>query len=187
MALKAVSVRVVAPIPGKAAVGIEIPNIKRELVSLKGVLESEIFSLAVAALTIALGKDITGQAFVTNLGKMPHFAHRGRYGDRQKRVYQYPFGQSALQKHARGVKTPADRSQEDRTQQLRRHPPLIHPVVTDAKMATRALRWAVEEMELRYKLLADKNVRNIESYNRILARENPKKQKMLKRNWKPAS
>ena len=56
-------------------------------------------------------------------------------------------------------------------------PQLIHPVVTDAKMATRALRWAVEEMELRYKLLADKNVRNIESYNRVLAREKPQKTK----------
>src|SRR5208337_4060713 len=56
-------------------------------------------------------------------------------------------------------------------------PQLIHPVVTDAKMATRALRWAVEEMELRYKLLADKNVRNIETYNKVLAREKPQKSK----------
>jgi S-DNA-T family DNA segregation ATPase FtsK/SpoIIIE len=80
MALKAISIRVVAPIPGKAAIGIEVPNQRRETVSIRAVLESEAFSSASSALTIALGKDITGQPVVANLSKMPHLLIAGATG-----------------------------------------------------------------------------------------------------------
>lgn len=175
MALKATSIRVVAPIPGKAAVGIEIPNLKRELVSLRAVLENEIFTLSVAPLSIALGKDITGQPTVANLGRMPHLLIAGATGT-GKSVCINTLLSSLLFKN-----TPEDLRlllidpKRIELSSFEGIPHLIHPVVTDAKMATRALRWAVEEMELRYKLLADKNVRNIESYNRVLEREKAQK------------
>ena len=171
MALKATSIRVVAPIPGKAAVGIEIPNLKRELVSLRAVLETEVFAHFAAPLSIALGKDITGQPVVANLGRMPHLLIAGATGT-GKSVCINTLLSSLLFKN-----TPEDLRlllidpKRIELSSFEGIPHLIHPVVTDAKMATRALQWAVEEMELRYKLLADKNVRNIETYNRVLDRE----------------
>ena len=177
MALKAISIRVVAPIPGKAAIGVEIPNPERELVSIKAVLESDIFTLSVAPLTMALGKDTSGQPVVTNLGRMPHLLIAGATGT-GKSVCINTILSSLLYRN-----TPEDMRlllidpKRIELSSFEGIPHLIHPVVTDAKMATRALRWAVEEMELRYKLLADKNVRNIESYNRVLLREKPLKGK----------
>ncbi len=174
MALKATSIRVVAPIPGKAAIGIEIPNQHREMVSLRAVLESEVFTTAQAPLTIALGKDITGQPVSANLAKMPHLLIAGATGT-GKSVCINALLSSLLYRN-----TPADLRLlliDPKRIELSTYegiPHLIHPVVTDAKMATRALRWAVQEMELRYRLLAEKNVRNIEGYNRALAKEKPK-------------
>lgn len=177
MALKATSVRVVAPIPGKAAVGIEIPNQKREVVSIKAVLESEIFTLAVTPLTIALGKDITGQPAVTHLGKMPHLLIAGATGTGKSVCINTILSSLLFRNTPEELRLLLIDPKRIELSSFEGIPHLIHPVVTDAKMATRALRWAVEEMELRYKLLADKNVRNIESYNRVLAREKPQKNK----------
>ena len=177
MALKATSIRVVAPIPGKAAVGIEIPNIKRELVWLRAVLETEVFTGSGGALAIALGQDIGGKPVVANLARMPHLLIAGATGT-GKSVCINTLLSSLLFKN-----TPEDLRLlliDPKRIELSSYegiPHLIHPVVTEPKMATRALRWAVEEMELRYKLLADKNVRNIESYNRVLAREKPQNEK----------
>ncbi len=181
MALKAMSVRVVAPIPGKAAVGIEIPNLKRELVSLKAVLEAEIFSLAIAPLTIALGKDITGQPFVTNLGRMPHLLIAGSTGTGKSVCINTVLSSLLFRNTPEELRLLLIDPKRIELNSFEGIPHLIHPVVTDAKMATRALRWAVEEMELRYKLLADKNVRNIEAYNRVLAREKPQKGKEVEK------
>jgi S-DNA-T family DNA segregation ATPase FtsK/SpoIIIE len=187
MALKAMSVRVVAPIPGKAAVGIEIPNLKRELVSLKAVLEAEIFSLAVAPLTIALGKDITGQPFVTNLGRMPHLLIAGATGTGKSVCINTVLSSLLFRNTPEEVRLLLIDPKRIELNSFEGIPHLIHPVVTDAKMATRALRWAVEEMELRYKLLADKNVRNIETYNRVLAREKPQKGKEVEKQLETGS
>ena len=181
MALKAISVRVVAAIPGKAAVGIEIPNLKRELVSLKAVLESEIFSLAVAPLTIALGKDITGQPFVTNLGRMPHLLIAGATGTGKSVCINTILISLLFRNTPEELRLLLIDPKRIELNSFEGLPHLIHPVVTDAKMATRALRWAVEEMERRYKMLADKNVRNIEAYNRELAREKPQKGKEVEK------
>jgi len=164
----------VAPIPGKAAIGIEVPNQRRELVSIRDVLESEAFSISSSPLTIALGKDITGQPAVANLTKMPHLLIAGATGT-GKSVCINTVLSSLLYRN-----TPDDTRFlliDPKRIELSSYegiPHLIHPVVTDAKMATRALRWAVQEMELRYKLLAEKNVRNIESYNKAVAREKEK-------------
>ena len=173
MALKAISIRV-AIIPGKAAIGIEIPNTNREMVAVRAVLESDAFSKSSAPLTIALGKDITGQPVVANLAKMPHLLIAGATGT-GKSVCINTLLSSLLYRN-----TPDDMRLlliDPKRIELSSYegiPHLIHPVVTDAKMATRALKWAVGEMELRYKLLADKNVRNIESYNRAFARDSQK-------------
>ncbi len=177
MALKATSIRVVAPIPGKAAVGVEIPNAKREVVSIKAVLESEIFTLAVASLTICLGKDITGQPVVTNLGRMPHLLIAGATGTGKSVCINTILSSLLFRNTPEDLRLLLIDPKRIELSSFEGIPHLIHPVVTDAKMATRALRWAVEEMELRYKLLADKNVRNIESYNRVLAKEKPQKSK----------
>lgn len=171
MALKALSIRVVAPIPGKAAIGIEIPNLRRELVSIRAVLESEVFFAAPSPLTFALGKDITGQPVAANLAKMPHLLIAGATGT-GKSVCINTILSSLLYRN-----TPDDMRLlliDPKRIELSAYegvPHLIHPVVTDAKMATRALRWAVQEMELRYRLLAEKNARNIEGYNKTIARE----------------
>lgn len=174
MALKAISIRVVAPIPGKAAIGIELPNENRELVPIHSILEAHAFASSKLPLTIALGKDTTGQPVVTSLARMPHLLIAGATGTGKSMSINILL--SSLLYH----NTPDDMRLlliDPKRIELRSYegiPHLLHPVVTDAKMATRALRWAVQEMELRYQLLADKNVRNIESYNRTLAREKSK-------------
>ncbi|MCE5244681.1 MAG: DNA translocase FtsK 4TM domain-containing protein [Syntrophobacteraceae bacterium] len=174
MALKATSIRVVAPIPGKAAIGIELPNSNRELVSIRDVLESASFNGSASPLTIALGKDITGQPVVANLAKMPHLLIAGATGTGKS------VGINCILSSLLYRNTPDDLRIlliDPKRIELSSYegiPHLIHPVVTDAKMATRALKWAVQEMELRYKLLADKNVRNIESYNKALAKQKAK-------------
>lgn len=182
MALKAISIRVVAPIPGKAAIGIELPNQQRELVSIRAVLESEVFSSSTSSLTIALGQDTTGQPVAANLSKMPHLLIAGATGT-GKSVCINTILTSLLYRN-----TPDDIRLlliDPKRIELNSYegiPHLIHPVVTDAKMATRALRWAVQEMELRYKLLADKSVRNIESYNKVFAKEKTKSSKETREN-----
>lgn len=171
MALKASSVRVVAPIPGKAAIGIEIPNEKRATVSLRSIIESKAFAASTSALTIALGKDITGNPVVTQLTRMPHLLIAGATGT-GKSVCINAILMSLLYRNTpetlRFLLIDPKRIELSSYENI---PHLLHPVVTEPKMATRALRWAVQEMELRYKLLADKNVRNIETYNRVLGKE----------------
>ncbi|MGC9194396.1 MAG: DNA translocase FtsK [Syntrophobacteraceae bacterium] len=171
MALKAISIRVVAPIPGKAAVGIEIPNSKRELVSLRAVLEAEAFTGAGAPLSIALGKDIAGKPVAANLARMPHLLIAGATGTGKSVCINTLLTSLLFKNSPEDLRLLLIDPKRIELSSYEGIPHLIHPVVTDAKMATRALRWAVEEMELRYKLLADKNARNIEGYNRALARE----------------
>lgn len=177
MALKATSIRVVAPIPGKAAIGIELPNQRRETVAIRAILESEAFTGSPAPLTIALGKDTTGQPVGANLARMPHLLIAGATGT-GKSVCLNTILASLLFRN-----TPEDTRLlliDPKRIELKSYeniPHLLHPVVCDAKMATRALRWAVQEMELRYRLLAEKNVRNIEGYNRALAKERPRENK----------
>jgi S-DNA-T family DNA segregation ATPase FtsK/SpoIIIE len=177
MALKAISIRVVAPIPGKAAIGIELPNQRRDTVSVRAILESEAFSLASAPLTIALGKDTTGQPVVANLARMPHLLIAGATGTGKSVCLNILLTSLLFRNTPEEMRLLLIDPKRIEFKSYESIPHLIHPVVNDAKMATRALRWAVQEMELRYRMLAEKNVRNIEGYNRALAREKPREER----------
>ncbi len=171
LALRAPSVRIVAPIPGKAAIGIEIPNNKREVVYLQEILSSPAYKNSTHRLTIALGKDITGSPLVTDLTKMPHLLVAGATGT-GKSVSLNAMINSILFKCSpdmvRFLMIDPKRIELSVYKDI---PHLLHPVVTQPKEATRALRWAVGEMEKRYTLLSEKGVRNIEAYNRKVAKQ----------------
>jgi len=171
LALRAQSIRIVAPIPGKAAIGIEIPNNRREMVFLKEVLSSSVFNESTYKLPIALGKDITGSPIITDLSKMPHLLVAGATGS-GKSVSINTMIVSLLFKVSpdmvRFVMVDPKRIELSTYQDI---PHLLHPVVTDPKEAYRALHWAVEEMERRYMLLSDRGVRNIETYNKKIAKK----------------
>ncbi|MBN2125850.1 MAG: DNA translocase FtsK [Deltaproteobacteria bacterium] len=173
LALRAPSVRIVAPIPGKAAIGIEIPNNQRDLVHLKEILASQAYKNSTLRLTVALGKDITGAPFVADLSRMPHLLVAGATGT-GKSVSLNAMINSLLFKVSpdmvRFLMIDPKRIELSAYKDI---PHLLHPVVTEPKEATKALRWAVEEMERRYMLLSDRGVRNIEAYNRKIVKEKP--------------
>ncbi len=177
MALKAISIRVIAPIPGKAAIGVEVPNKNREPVSIRAVLESEAFSAAPSPLSIALGKDTNGQPVVANLARMPHLLIAGATGTGKSVCINSLLSSLLYRNTPEELRLLLIDPKRIELSTYEGIPHLIHPVVTDPKMATRALRWAVQEMELRYQLLAEKNARNIEGYNRALAKERTKGEK----------
>ncbi|MDQ3366396.1 MAG: DNA translocase FtsK 4TM domain-containing protein [Myxococcota bacterium] len=165
LALEALRVRIVAPIPGKAAVGIEVPNKSREKVFLKEILADESFVKGRAKLPIALGKDIEGGPSVVDLAKMPHLLVAGTTGS-GKSVAVNAFITSLLY-HC----SPEDVRMimvDPKMLELSIYegvPHLLLPVVTDPKKANLALRWAVEEMERRYDMLAQAGVRDIGGFN----------------------
>jgi S-DNA-T family DNA segregation ATPase FtsK/SpoIIIE len=171
LALRSISVRIVAPIPGKAAVGIEIPNSIREPVYLKDILDREEFSQAESKLTLALGKDIFGSPFVTNLAKMPHLLVAGATGA-GKSVSLNSMVCSLLYKaDPEEVKFLMIDPKRLELSVYDGIPHLLHSVVYDPKAAALVLRWATEEMEIRYRLMAEKGVRNIERYNQKVDKE----------------
>ncbi|MFO8163577.1 MAG: DNA translocase FtsK [Desulfatiglandales bacterium] len=169
--LRATNIRIVAPIPGKSAIGIEIPNNKRSLVTLKEILSSRLFLDSPYKLTIALGMDIVGQPVITDLTKMPHLLVAGATGT-GKSVSINAMINSILFKSSpekvRFVMIDPKRIELLPYQDI---PHLLHPVVNYPKEATKALRWAVDEMERRYTLLSIKGVKNIDTYNRKLKNE----------------
>ena len=172
LALRAPSIRVVPNIPGKGAIGIEIPNNHREMVFLKDILSSPEYRSTKYKLPIALGKDITGSAVVTDLTRMPHLLVAGATGT-GKSVCINTMIASILYKLppsvVRFLMIDPKRIELSAYHDI---PHLLHPVVTMPKDATKALKWAVTEMERRYMLLSDRGVRNIESYNRkVLSRK----------------
>ncbi len=171
LTLRAQSIRIVAPIPGKAAIGIEIPNNQREGVYLKEILSSAAYRNSKHKLPIALGKDITGTVVVADLAKMPHLLVAGATGT-GKSVSINTMIESLLFKVSpdmvRFLMIDPKRIELSTYQDI---PHLLHPVVTEPKDATKALRWAVEEMERRYRLLSDRGVRNIDTYNRKIVGE----------------
>jgi S-DNA-T family DNA segregation ATPase FtsK/SpoIIIE len=177
LALRAPSIRIVAPIPGKAAIGIEIPNNKRELVYLHEILSSQAYKNSTYRLTIGLGKDITGAPVISDLTKMPHLLVAGATGT-GKSVSLNALVNSILFKFSPDVVRflIIDPKRIELTV-YNDIPHLLYPVVTEPKEATKALRWAVQEMERRYNLLSDRGVRNIEAYNRKVAKGEKTKRK----------
>jgi len=179
MALRAVSVRILAPIPGESVVGIEIPNPRRETVFLRQIIESEAYQSSDSKITLALGKDIGGSPFVTDLARMPHLLVAGATGT-GKSVSINAMILSILFKC-----TPQDVHFimiDPKMLELTVYediPHLLVPVVTDPKKAAAALFWAMDEMDRRYRLMRDKGARNIDNYNRTLEREGTVKKSVI--------
>ncbi|MCM2359743.1 MAG: DNA translocase FtsK 4TM domain-containing protein [Geobacteraceae bacterium] len=171
MALQALSIRIVAPIPGKGVVGIELPNRERETVFLKEIFGAEEFQKGKMKLPLALGKDVSGAPLVTDLARMPHLLVAGATGS-GKSVSINTMILSLLY-----TATPRDLRiimVDPKMLELSVYegiPHLLLPVVTNPKKAALALKRAVDEMGRRYRLMADKGVRSVESYNRLLERE----------------
>ena len=173
MAIKAAPVRVVAPIPGKNAVGIEIPNRSREIVVLRRILASKEFTTANAPLTLALGTDIEGSPVVTNLAKMPHLLIAGATGT-GKSVGLNTMILSLLYKNnpseLKFIMIDPKRIELSHYEGI---PHLLHPVVIDPREALPVLKWAVSEMEQRYALFKDHGMKGIDSYNKKIKKEIP--------------
>ncbi|MFH0826473.1 MAG: DNA translocase FtsK 4TM domain-containing protein [Candidatus Omnitrophota bacterium] len=165
LTMKAQSVRIIAPIPGKGRVGVEVPNMQSSFVYLKEVLASKEFQEETSPLTLALGKDIAGTPMVADLDEMPHLLIAGTTGS-GKTVCVNSLVLSLLYKA-----TPQDLRflmidpKMVELMPFNDLPHLLCPVVTESKKAYVALNWVVNEMEERYQLLAKAGVRNIESYN----------------------
>ncbi len=177
--LAAEGVRIEAPIPGKAAVGIEIPNRTGKVVRTRDVIESQVFSGSKSKLTVALGKDIAGNAIVTDISKMPHGLIAGSTGS-GKSVCINTLIMSILYKA-----TPDEVKLimvDPKVVELAVYngiPHLLVPVVTDPRKAAGTLGWAVSEMENRYRMFAASNVRDIDGYNKVA--ENDEEMKKLPR------
>ncbi|UCD66958.1 MAG: DUF87 domain-containing protein, partial [Deltaproteobacteria bacterium] len=167
MGLKAESVRIVGSIPGKAALGIEIPNPQREIVYIRDILSSETFKNSNSKLTLGLGKDVVGQPVIADLAKMPHLLIAGATGS-GKSVGINSIICSILFKstpdEVRFLLIDPKRIELSGYEDI---PHLLHPVVVDPKMANRALQWAVREMERRYMLLDEMRVKSFTSYNKV--------------------
>lgn len=165
MALKAKTIRIQAPIPGKDVVGIEIPNKDIETIYLKEILESDIYKSAASPLTIALGKDIVGQSFVTDLKKLPHLLIAGTTGS-GKSVGINAMLLSLLYRNSpqtlRLIMIDPKMLEFSIYNDI---PHLLTPVITDHKKAVTALANLVSEMERRYKTMANTHTKNIENYN----------------------
>jgi len=169
--LRAIRIRIVAPIPGKAAVGIEIPNQTPRTIYLRRLLESSVFATAPGPLTLALGRDINGFPMVTELTRMPHLLVAGTTGS-GKSVCVNGIVTSLLMKNG-----PTDLRLlmiDPKMLELPMYngiPHLLTDVVTDPKLAARSLKWLLMEMERRYRVLAARGSRNIQSYNLKLEKE----------------
>ncbi|MFI5354945.1 MAG: DNA translocase FtsK [Desulfobaccales bacterium] len=165
LALKALSIRIVAPVPGKGVLGIEVPNPKRQVVALRELLSDSAYQKSTSRLTVALGKDIMGAPVVTDLAKMPHLLIAGATGS-GKSVGLNAMILSILYKatpeEVRFLMVDPKRIELSLYEGI---PHLLHPVVFNPKEATIALHWAVGEMERRYAMLSDLAARNIEGYN----------------------
>ncbi|HSF08421.1 MAG TPA: DNA translocase FtsK 4TM domain-containing protein [Nitrospirales bacterium] len=166
MALKALKVRVVAPLPGKSTVGIEVPNPQRETVGLKEMLTSEAFTRARSKLALALGKDIFGRPVVTDLRTMPHLLVAGATGSGKSVGLNCLLLNILFTAHPDEVKLLLIDPKVLELQVYDGIPHLIRPVITNPKEAARGLGWVVQEMERRYQVLAELGVRNIDAYNK---------------------
>lgn len=183
--LSVISVRVVEVIPGKTVVGLELPNHSRETVRLSDVLSAEVYQQAHSPLTLALGVDIAGHPMVVDLAKMPHLLVAGTTGSGKS------VGINAMILSILFKATPEQVRLimvDPKMLELSVYdgiPHLLTPVVTDMKEAASALRWCVEEMERRYKLMAALGVRNLAGYNTKVAEAVANGEPLTNPLWKP--
>ncbi len=165
LALRAQRIRILAPIPGKGAVGVEIPNRRRRTVYLREVLSAPQYESSDAALKVPLGVDVVGQPFVADLTKMPHVLVAGATGSGKSVCLNAIITGLLFQHEPRTLQLVLIDPKMLELSAYNGIPHLVMPVVTEAKRASRALRWGVSEMEKRYKLMATCGARNIATYN----------------------
>ncbi len=168
MAMEAMRVRIVAPIPGKGVVGIEVPNRDRETVYLKEIAEQDVFQKSVSKLTMCVGKDIEGMPYVFDLAKAPHLLIAGTTGSGKSVAVNSMIMSILLKSTPEEVRFIMVDPKMLELSVYEGIPHLLLPVVTDPKKAALALRWAVEEMERRYQMLSEAGVRNIAGFNKLV-------------------
>jgi S-DNA-T family DNA segregation ATPase FtsK/SpoIIIE len=169
LALKAISLRIVAPLPGKSVVGIEVPNPDRETVSFKEIVMSDSFARSRSKLALGLGKDIFGGPVTADLKTMPHLLVAGATGAGKSVSLNTMLLSILFNARPDEVKLLLIDPKMLEFQTYEGIPHLLRPVITDPKSAARGLGWVVQEMERRYKLLAEAGVRNVDAYNRKVA------------------
>ena len=169
--LAAESIRIEAPIPGKQAVGIEIPNIEKEVVHFRDIVESREFIGAESKLSMGLGKNIAGEIVIANIGKMPHVLIAGSTGSGKSVCINTLIASILYKAKPSEVRLLMVDPKVVELSVYNGIPHLLIPVVTDPKKAAGALAWAVQEMEKRYASFAEKGVRDLNGYNEALARE----------------
>ncbi len=177
LAMRAPSVRILAPVPGKPVVGIEIPNPSREIVYFKEIISSDVFTTSPSKLTMALGKDNVGNPVAVDLAQVPHLLIAGATGSGKSVGINALVCSILLNASPEEVQMIMIDPKMLEFSMYDGIPHLIAPVVTNPKKATAALQWAVTEMERRYKLMSEKGVRNITGYNDLVERENAELQK----------
>ncbi len=180
MALRAVSVRILAPIPGKAVVGIEVSNPRREKVCLREILDSPGFQQSESPLTLALGKDTVGNSIVADLARMPHLLVAGATGTGKSvslNVMIMSLLYRASPRDVRFIMIDPKMLELSLYEEL---PHQLSHVITNPKEVGAALQEVVRRMEYRYKLLKDKGVRNIAAYNRALETGQPNSKGVIK-------
>ncbi len=163
--LAAADIRIEAPIPGKAAVGIEVPNKENNTVYFRDLLESDVFKNSASRLTFAVGKDIGGQTVVADIAKMPHLLIAGATGSGKSVCINTLIMSIIYKANPDDVKMIMVDPKVVELSVYNGIPHLLIPVVTDPKKASGALNWAVAEMENRYKKFAEYNVRDLKGYN----------------------
>lgn len=183
LALMASSIRIIAPIPGKSVIGIEIPNVKRESVFLKEVLDCDAFTNSSLRLPIALGVDFVGTPVITDLTKMPHLLIAGTTGSGKSVALNAMICSILFKAQPDDVKFLMVDPKRLELSSYEGITHLMHPVVVDPKKASQVLRWTVEEMERRYRFISDLGVKSIDAYNETLLK-NPKGKAAIKKQAK---
>ena len=168
-AMASPDVRILAPIPGKSAIGVEVPNRTRQLVSLRDILDSREGRAATHPLEVAMGRDIAGRAVMENLAEMPHILISGATGSGKSSCMNSIITSILMRETPDRVKLILVDPKRVELGQYDGLPHLLNPVVVDPKHAANALAWAVKEMERRYGLLAQHGVRDITGYNQLVA------------------
>jgi S-DNA-T family DNA segregation ATPase FtsK/SpoIIIE len=172
MALASTGVRIEAPIPNKAAVGIEVPNKTKSIVSFREIVETSIFSNARSKLNVALGKDITGNVICADIAKMPHLLIAGTTGSGKSVCLNSMIVSILFNATPDEVKLVMIDPKQVEFTVYNGIPHLLVPVVSDPRKAAGALGWAVTEMLQRYKMFSEKSVRDIKGYNRLAETDN---------------
>jgi S-DNA-T family DNA segregation ATPase FtsK/SpoIIIE len=168
-ALGTQALRVVETIPGKTCMGLEVPNPKRQMISLSEILTSQIYNSSHSLLTLALGKDISGQAMVADLAKMPHLLVAGTTGSGKSVGINAMILSLLFKAKPEEVRLILIDPKMLEMAMYEDIPHLLTPVVTDMKQASNALQWAVKEMDRRYKLMSKFGVRNLAGFNKKIA------------------